>query len=47
MRWAFVVVWLAATGCKVSATFHCDESTQCGVDGACELNGLCSFPDPG
>jgi hypothetical protein len=33
-------------GCHVSATFTCENSAQCGPDGTCEPNNLCSFPDP-
>lgn len=35
-----------ATGCKITATFTCEDSTQCGADGICEPNHLCAFPDP-
>src|SRR5258705_3809355 len=37
---------LGAGACKVSATFTCGTSDQCGAGGICEPNNLCAFPDP-
>jgi hypothetical protein len=46
---AVLIVVAAATGCLRATTFQCQTDAQCtsgGVQGVCEANGFCSFPDP-
>lgn len=46
---AVVALVFASVGAGCSpfggGAFSCTESAQCGADGICEMNGLCSFPD--
>jgi hypothetical protein len=52
MRVAFrsaVVLAALATGCRPQSSFECTVDAQCSksnVQGTCEENGFCSFPDP-
>ena len=44
-----LVIALPLGGCRASA-FACNDATQClagGVEGTCQPDGWCSFPDPG
>jgi hypothetical protein len=44
---ALLAIALALAGCK-SLAYQCASDVECrndGVDGACEANGFCSFPD--
>jgi len=46
---AAIAVALLAGGCLKSVQHQCAQSTECtlgGVQGTCEGNGFCSFPDP-
>ncbi|MBA3398051.1 MAG: C-type lectin domain-containing protein [Deltaproteobacteria bacterium] len=43
-----VCVSLASSGCLRSTTFNCDDNSDCGGGGTCEVaeGGYCSFSDP-
>jgi alpha-tubulin suppressor-like RCC1 family protein len=49
VRLAVVVVVVSALGCGSHSPYECTGSDQCidrGVQGTCESQGYCSFPDP-
>lgn len=41
-----LVIATSIAGCRITATFNCEDSAQCGATGICEPNHLCAFPDP-
>jgi len=46
MRWALLL--LASTGCLKAVAYHCADDHGCindGLQGTCEAQGFCSFPD--
>ncbi|CAN5698241.1 hypothetical protein BH11MYX3_BH11MYX3_07280 [soil metagenome] len=44
---AVVLVGIAACSPYGGGAFHCDRDDQCTGGGTCQLDGLCSFADPG
>lgn len=40
-----MIAAVALAGCLRATEFKCDNSSQCGTQGACESTGFCSFPD--
>ncbi len=45
--YAGVLVGIAACSPYGGGAFHCERSDQCTGGGTCQLDGLCSFADPG
>src|SRR4051812_7055325 len=45
LRYAALLVGVAACSPYGGGAFHCERDDQCSVGGTCEADGLCSFPD--